>query len=202
MCEMKRKLCDNGWKPSICSTCSQVDTVTRLFTFAILSVRYFVVSPNFHTLTMVLNRLRGFVLVQAITLNNQYHLGNYSITDREILSIVYATKRLRHYLLGQILRFIRTTIQIHIMKTKDSHGGKTRWLAHLSQFEFDIMYIKGNENNEADSLSRITLLLTTTDSKKLIMVQQQDHDIQIIKKMPLGERCEILKENAAKQCRN
>ncbi|KII73906.1 Retrovirus-related Pol polyprotein from transposon 17.6 [Thelohanellus kitauei] len=77
------------------------------------------------------------------------------------------------------------------MSRKDTHGRKARWLMHLSQFDFEIKYIKGTENKVADALSRISLGITQMDHD-LILKQRNDKSIQDVISLLGGEsRIEI-----------
>ena len=80
---------------------------------------------------------------------------NYSTTEKELLVIVWAVKRLRQYLLGR--RFvIRTYHQAltWLKNCKDPSSRLIRWRLKLEEYEYDIQYCKGKENTAADALSR------------------------------------------------
>jgi hypothetical protein len=83
------------------------------------------------------------------------HEENYTTHDLELLAIVYALKVWRHYLVGQKfeLRTDHCGLQ-HIFTQSDLNSRQRRWLELLSEYEFEITYIKGTVNRVADALSR------------------------------------------------
>ena len=81
---------------------------------------------------------------------------NYTTTEKELLAIVWAVKRLRQYLLGR--RFhIRTDHQAlkWLNNCKDPSSRLMRWRLKLEEYEYDIEYTKGKDNTAADALSRV-----------------------------------------------
>lgn len=80
---------------------------------------------------------------------------NYSTTEKELLAIVWAVKRLRQYLLGRHF-IIRTDHQAHtwLKNCKDPSSRLIRWRLKLEEYEYEIQYYKGKENTAADALSR------------------------------------------------
>lgn len=82
---------------------------------------------------------------------------NYSTSEKELLAIVWATQRLRQYLLGRSFN-IQTDHQalkwLHNVKNPSSR--LLRWRLRLEEFNYkSIDYIKGKENKVADCLSRL-----------------------------------------------
>ena len=88
------------------------------------------------------------------TLNK--HEENYSTTEKELLSIIWATKYFRPYLYGK-----KFTIQTDhrpltwLMSLKDPNSKLMRWKIKLDEFNFEIKYKQGKLNTNADALSRI-----------------------------------------------
>jgi hypothetical protein len=82
---------------------------------------------------------------------------NYPVYERELLAIVASLKHWRHLLMGS-----RHQITIHsdhknllYFQTATSMSPRlARWSLYLSCFDFVIHYIKGSDNERADSLSR------------------------------------------------
>jgi hypothetical protein len=80
---------------------------------------------------------------------------NYVTHDLELASIVHALKMWRHYLLGR--RFVLMTDHCglrHLFDQPKLNARQARWMALLSEFDFEIKHIKGKENRVADALSR------------------------------------------------
>ena len=80
----------------------------------------------------------------------------YCVTRREILSVVFALKHFRVYLLGRTFR-LRTDHKIleFYNKTREPTGQITRYLDFLSDFDFQMEYRPGSKHTSCDSLSRI-----------------------------------------------
>jgi len=81
---------------------------------------------------------------------------NYSITEQETLSILQGVELYRHYLVGR--KFIIRSDHISlkwINSLKDGGTGRLhRWSILLSQYDFDLEFIKGVDNGVANALSR------------------------------------------------
>jgi len=81
----------------------------------------------------------------------------YEVHDKELLAIVKALQDWRPYLKGT-----EKPIQIYtnhknlrnFATTKQLNWRQVRWAEQLANYEFQIHYKKGNENGEADALSR------------------------------------------------
>jgi hypothetical protein len=83
------------------------------------------------------------------------HEVNYVTHDVELASIVHALKMWRHYLLGRI--FVLMTDHSGLRYLFDQpklNVRQARWMALLSEFDFEIKHIKGKENRVVDALSR------------------------------------------------
>jgi hypothetical protein len=75
--------------------------------------------------------------------------------DLELLSIVYALKVWRHYLIGQKfeLKTDHCGLQ-HIFMQSDLNTRQRCWSELLSEYDFEITYIKGIMNQVEDALNR------------------------------------------------
>lgn len=91
------------------------------------------------------------------TLNN--HEKNYSATDKEFLAILWSVNYLRPYLYGRKFTIFTDHQPIKFLhskyKGKDMSPRHQRWLLKLGEYDFNIEYLKGKENQVADFLSRI-----------------------------------------------
>jgi hypothetical protein len=83
------------------------------------------------------------------------HEVNYVTNDLELASIVHALKMWRHYLLGR--KFVLMTdhcVLRYLFSQPKLNARQARWMALLSEFDFEIKHIKGKENRVIDALSR------------------------------------------------
>jgi hypothetical protein len=82
------------------------------------------------------------------------HEINYVTHDLELSTILHALKMWRHYLLGR--RFVLMTDHNglrHLFDQPKLNARQARWMALLSEFDFEIKHIKGKENRVVDALS-------------------------------------------------
>ena len=81
---------------------------------------------------------------------------NYDIHDKEMLSIVVAFVRLRHWLLGLDNLVVQTDHKNleQFMLTKALSPRQIRWAQFLAQFRFQVCYRPGLQNGRCDALSR------------------------------------------------
>jgi hypothetical protein len=83
------------------------------------------------------------------------HEVNYVTHDLELATIVHALKMWRHYLLGR--NFVLMTDHCGLRYMFDQpklNARQARWMALLSEFDFEIKHIKGKENRVVDALRR------------------------------------------------
>jgi len=75
--------------------------------------------------------------------------------DLALAVIIHALKMGRHFLLGKrsVLMSDHSVLR-YLFDQPNLNSRKVRWLAMLSEFDFEIRYIKGKENMVVDSLSR------------------------------------------------
>ena len=83
------------------------------------------------------------------------HEKNYATYDLELASIIHDLKMCRHHLIGRklMLRIDNKGLK-YLFYQPNLNARKARWLAFLSEYDFEIQHIKGKENKVADSLSR------------------------------------------------
>ena len=83
------------------------------------------------------------------------HGYNYVTHDLELAVIIHALNMWRHYLLGR--RFILMSDHNglrYLFDQPNINVRQARWLTTLSEFDFEIRYIKGKENKVVDVLGR------------------------------------------------
>jgi hypothetical protein len=83
------------------------------------------------------------------------HEENYATHNLELLAIVYALRVWRHYLIGWKfeLKTDHSGLQ-HIFTQSDLNARQRRWSELLSEYDFEITYIKGTINRVVDALSQ------------------------------------------------
>ena len=93
--------------------------------------------------------------------------------DLELDAIVHSLKMWRHYLLGRI--FVLMTYHCglrHLFDQPKINARQARWMALLSEFDFEIKHIKGKENRVVNALSRSMKLV------HLVVVRTIESDIK------------------------
>ncbi|CAH2087564.1 unnamed protein product [Euphydryas editha] len=103
--------------------------------------------------------------------------ARYSTIERECLAIVWAIKHFRPYLYGR--KFIIYTDHKPLAwldSYKDTSSKFTRWRLRLQDFDYEIIYKKGNQNSNADALSRIKVNATNSDNEGHSMVVNVDNE--------------------------
>ena len=104
---------------------------------------------------------------------------NYCVSDREVLAVVWAVKKCRHFLMGQKFTLITDhSALVHLMNTLDAQGRWARWIVLLLGYTFEIKHRKGSLNAAADALSRQPLnvydqVSVENDVDDLILVTEQ-----------------------------
>ncbi|KAK8675809.1 hypothetical protein V6N13_033872 [Hibiscus sabdariffa] len=81
---------------------------------------------------------------------------NYSTTEKELLSIVFALEKFRTYVLGsEIIVYSDHAALRYLLAKKESKPRLIRWIILLQEFNLKIKDRKGVENSVADHLSRL-----------------------------------------------
>jgi hypothetical protein len=81
---------------------------------------------------------------------------NYMVTEKELLAVVHAINKFRHYITGY-QAFVHTnhsTIRF-LMKKPVTNPRVTRWILFLQEFDINIIDRHGKDNLVADFLSRM-----------------------------------------------
>ena len=82
------------------------------------------------------------------------HERNYVVHDLELEGIVHALKMWRHYMLGKGSFLLTDNTCVKNMFTQSGlNARQARWMAFLSEFDFEVKHIKGKENRVVDTLS-------------------------------------------------
>ena len=80
---------------------------------------------------------------------------NYSTTDRELLAIMFAVRKLRCYVEGYHFIIQSDHMALKFLQSfKEPTGRLARWILELQEYDFEIRYKKGSLQVVADALSR------------------------------------------------
>jgi len=116
---------------------------------------------DFTIYTNALNQGLGVVLMQegeVITYTSRKlkkHEDLNATDDLELATMMLALKLWRHYLIGS--RFeLRTEHQIlkHLFTQRDLNARQRWWSEFMSEYDFEISYMKGKDNVVADALRK------------------------------------------------
>lgn len=107
---------------------------------------------------------------------------NYSVTDKELLAVVKSVEYFRHYLVGKTFELRTDHKALEFLKSaKHTSGRFLRWSLKLQEYDYECVYIKGEEN-KADGLSRyVNSCCTSQKTKdKRITIHKNDEKNLII----------------------
>ena len=80
---------------------------------------------------------------------------NYGITDLEGLALIYTVTKLRPYLLGKHFKVLVDHCALCVLnKRMPTSARLRRWAIVLSEFDYEIIYTKGDLHKDIDCLSR------------------------------------------------
>jgi hypothetical protein len=80
---------------------------------------------------------------------------NYPVHDKEMLAVMYALKKWRHYLKGSHVTIITDHKSLEYFATQPNLSERqARWMGQLAEFDYTIVHRPGKTNVVADALSR------------------------------------------------
>ena len=93
------------------------------------------------------------------------------------MAIVFALRKLRHYLEGRPFELWTDHAALRFLMTmKDTSNRVTRWALTVQQYDFIIKHIPGTTNRVADALSRAPLPVDSQENVELGMIQLEFTD--------------------------
>ena len=133
------------------------------------------------------------------------HEENYSAFLLELLAMTFATKHFHHYLYGQ-KRFIIFSDHKPLLKLNKVHQKtKHRLEEHLTDYTFDVVYRKGEDQEAADFLSRNAIdILDNNNAKTPPSTLEGENLTEMLSDQKQDEQCDRLrsevKNNVEKNC--
>ena len=110
-------------------------------------------------------RFRGVLLQDDRVISYEswklkYSEKNYATHDLKLDAIIHSLRMWRHYLMGKkfLLKIDHASLK-YLWEQPNLNVRKARWLALISEYDFDLIHLKGRENKVADTLSRRDHLL-------------------------------------------
>src|SRR5699024_8084703 len=89
----------------------------------------------------------------------------YSTIEKELLAIVWACKYFRPYLFGRKFKiYTDHRPLVWLFSLKEPNSKLVRWRLKLEEYDYEIIYKKGKQNSNADSLSRVQLNMLENES--------------------------------------
>jgi hypothetical protein len=83
------------------------------------------------------------------------HERNYVTHDLELAAVIHALKMWRHYIMGRKFLLLTDNSGVkYLFSQPELNARQDRWLAFLSEFDFEVRHIKGKENKVADAVRR------------------------------------------------
>ena len=106
-------------------------------------------------LGVVLGQIRDEILLHIYYASKALNEAqkNYTVTEQELLALVFAFEKFCSYLLGTrvIVHTDHSSLR-YLMAKKDAKPRLIRWVLLLQEFDFEVKHIKGTENQVVDHL--------------------------------------------------
>lgn len=113
---------------------------------------------------------------------------NYSVTELEMLGLVWATKYFRCYLLGRQFKVITDHAALKwLLSLKDPSSRLVRWTLRLAEFNYTVEHKAGKRHTNADALSRNVNVVKRADVLPVV-------DLELLRKrQQCDAHCQDLK---------
>ena len=110
------------------------------------------------------------------------HENNYATYDLELAAIIHVLKMWHRYLIGKRFLLMCDNISLkYLFDQQNMNARQARWLAFLSEYDFEIKHIKRKENKLVDSLSRnaVTSFVAAISSYKTELEDKLEEGIKL-----------------------
>ena len=106
---------------------------------------------------------------------------NWTVTEKEFFAIVEATRKFAPYCANKVHFHTDHLPLKYIRKQKDPRGKLARWICELENFEYEVHYIRGKDNHDADYLSRLDhtendVYMATEETLNVELIQHHQHE--------------------------
>ena len=89
---------------------------------------------------------------------------NYPTHEREMLALVHALKKWKHYLMGSRTLVYTDNSPLRYWRTAENLSPRQiRWLSYIQMFDIEVVHLPGKDNTAADALSRLQPMQTHVD---------------------------------------
>ena len=122
-----------------------------------------------------------------------------SVYERELMAIVFAIQKWRHYLIGR--KFVVRTDQKSmrfLLEQREVNLEYQKWLTKLLGFDFEIHYKPGMENKAADALSRKAVVAELLAVSVPTVVQLEEISGEVEKDETLKKIIEDIQQNSTR----
>nr|XP_016483010.1 PREDICTED: uncharacterized protein LOC107803755 [Nicotiana tabacum] len=94
---------------------------------------------------------------------------NYTLTEKEMLAVVFAFHKFRSYLIGsKVIVYTDHDALRYLIDKKESKSRLIRWVLQLQEFDLEIHDRKGTENQVVDHLSRLEGAKTKVEVEEIM----------------------------------